>query len=260
MTFREVLRVLRHVRDVLAEYVATEERKRAEAKQRAAEARRFAAEAAARQAEEATAREAEMRASKERLIARATATPKGRRKRGEAPRKTRSAPIRTIELPPVTTDIYSNIAEPQEQPSSVPLGSPPGLPPGLPPQLVEMFTQLGQLDDAMRSLFTVSEGLNAWFERIQRHRHWGPLVVGLSMALSVMAQRVSSHMYHRNLFLAHQREIDDHAKRVDRMRKGDWKEKIRYMLWTNGQRQEREARAAQREAPAPVALLSAAGW
>lgn len=256
MTFREVLRVLRHVRDVLAEYVATEERKRAEAKQRAAEARRFAAEAAARQAEEAAAREAAMQTSKRRLLARATATPKGRRKRGEAPRKSPSTPIRTMALPVVTTDIYSNIAEPQQPAPS----GPPGLPPGLPPQLVEMFTQLGQLDDAIRSLFTVTDGLNAWFERIQRHRHWGPVVAGLSMGLSVLAQRVSSRMYHRNLFLAHQRKIDDHAKRVERMRKGDWTEKMRYMLWTNGQRQEREARVAQREAPAAVRLASAAGW
>jgi hypothetical protein len=256
MTFREVLRVLRHVRDVLAEYVATEERKRADAKQRAAEARRFAAEAAARQAEEAAAQEAAMRTAKQRLIARATATPKGRRKRGEAPRKSSSAPIRTMALPPVTADVFNSIAEQQEPPPS----APPGLPPGLPPQLVEMFTQLGQLDDAIRSMFTVTEGLNAWFERIQRHRHWGPVVVGLSMGLSVLAQRVSSRMYHRNLFLAHQREIDDHAKRVDRMRRGDWKEKMRYMLWTNGQRQEREARAAQRDAPAAVTLASAGGW
>jgi hypothetical protein len=60
------------------------------------------------------------------------------------------------------------------------------------------------------------------------------------MGLSVMAQRVSSRMYHRNLFLAHQRKIEDHAKRVERMQKGDWKKTIRYMLWTNGQRQERE--------------------
>jgi hypothetical protein len=67
-------------------------------------------------------------------------------------------------------------------------------------------------------------------------------------------------MYHRNLFLAHQRKIDDHAKRVERMQKGDWKEKIRYMLWTNGQRQEREARQVEREAPAGVSLASAAGW
>ena len=85
-------------------------------------------------------------------------------------------------------------------------------------------------------------------------------MVGLSMGLSVLAQRVSSRMYHRNLFLAHQREIDDHAKRVDRMRKGDWKEKMRYMLWTNGQRQEREARAVQRDAPTVVTLASAGGW
>ncbi len=90
---------------------------RAEAEERAAEARRFAAEVAARQAEEAVAREAEMRTCKQRLIARATAMPKGGES-GEAPRKSYSAPIRTMALPPVTTDIFSNIAEPQEQPSS----------------------------------------------------------------------------------------------------------------------------------------------
>ncbi len=85
--------------------------------------------------------------------------------------------------------------------------------------------------------------------------------MGLPMGLSVLAAaRSQSATYHRNLFLAHQREIDDHAKRVERMRKGDWKEKMRYMLWTNGQRHERAACLAAFEAPAAVTLASAGGW
>jgi hypothetical protein len=42
------------------------------------------------------------------------------------------------------------------------------------------------LDDAIRNLFTVSDGLKAWFERIQRHRHWGPVVVGLSVSFRIV--------------------------------------------------------------------------
>ena len=77
-------------------------------------------------------------------------------------------------------------------------------------------------------------------------------------AIDRLSER-SAEMFKRNLFMAHQRKIDEHAKRVERMQKGDWKEKMRYMLWTNGQRQEREARC-RREAPAGVSLASAAGW
>lgn len=248
MKFGEVLKVLRYVRDVLAEYLATEQRKRDDATRRAAEAVR-------RKAEEAVAREAEMQAAQERLLARPT-KPTGRRRsrRGEGPIE--STPVRTMQLPPVTDAIF-NVSEGPRPRSS---GGPHGLPQGFPPGLVALITQLQQLDAAIKNLFTVTDGTRAWFVKVQSDPRWGPVVGGLSMALSMLAQRISSRLYHRDVSMAHHRKVVDNCERIDRMLKGDWKEKIRYMLWTNGQRKDRAALAAQAEAPAPVALLSASGW
>lgn len=244
MTFREVIRVLRHMRDVLAEYVATEKRKRAEAKHQAEEVAR-------REAEEVAAREAELQAAQERLFARAVERPSARRRSRRGDGAKASAPLTTIPLPPVTTDIF-NFETLYEAP-------PPGLHPGLPPNLVALFTQLDQLDAALRALFTVTDRTRAWFERIQAHPFWGSVVRGLSMGLATLTQRISSRMFHRERLAAHQRHVSENWERVRRMHAGDWKEKVRYILWTNGRRQERAALAAESE-PASTFAAAVAGW
>ena len=40
------------------------------------------------------------------------------------------------------------------------------------------------------------------------------------------------------------RKQREYVQRIDRMLEGDWREKVRYILWTNGQRQARQAAMA----------------
>src|SRR5688572_27037096 len=98
MRFGDVLRTLRFVRDVLAEYAATEKLKREAAKQRAAEA-------AKREAEETAAREAEWKAAQERLLAEQQAKQGRRRRRGEPVKA--SVPLHSITTPPVQDAVYN---------------------------------------------------------------------------------------------------------------------------------------------------------
>lgn len=245
MRLGEVVKALRFVRDVLVEYVATEKQKREAAAHRAAEAARRRAQ----EAEEAAAREAELRAAQERLLARQP-KPTGRRRRGDAPLE--STPLRTIHIPPV--DAVYNVSE------APPPSQPGGLPEGLPPGVIALLTQLQALDGAIRDLFTVTDKTRAWFERVQADPRWGPVVVAASMAVSMLAPWLSSKMYRRNLLAARRREWDENHARVQQMFDGDWREKIRYMLWTNGQRQARQALAAKAQGPAPVGLGAAMMW
>ena len=245
MRLGEVVKALRFVRDVLVEYVATEKQKREVAARRAAEAARRRAE----EAEEAAAREAELKAAQERLLAR-QAKPTGRRRRGDAPLE--STPLRSIHILPV--DAVYNVSE-APAPSQ-----PGGLPEGLPPGIVALLTQLQALDGALRDLFTVTDKTRAWFERVQADPRWGPLVVAASMAVSMLAPWLSSKMYRRTLQAAHRREWDENHARVQQMFDGDWREKIRYMLWTNGQRQDRQALAARSQAPMSAGLAPAMAW
>lgn len=240
-----MVKALRFVRDVLVEYVATEKHKR----EVAAEAARRRAEAAVREAEEVAAREAELKAAQERLLAQQP-KPTGRRRRGDAPLE--STPLRTIHIPPV--DAVYNV------PETPPPSQPRGLPEGLPPGLVALITQLQALDGALRDLFTVTDRTRAWFERVQADPRWGPLVVAASMAVSMLAPWLSSKMYRRSLLAARRREWDENYARVQQMFDGDWREKIRYMLWTNGQRRARLARAAGPQVPASAGLAPAMAW
>ncbi len=243
MKFGEVIKVLRYMRDVLAEYMATERRKQAAA--------RHQAEAAAqRRAEEAAAREAEMRAAQERLLAREMERPAARRRSRRGDGAKASVPLRAMPLPPVTTDIFN--FEAAREPSL------PGLPPGLPPNLVALITQISRLDAALRDLFTVTEASRTWFENLQRHSVWGILMRSLSMGVAALSQRISSRMFHQKRLEAHQRRAAENWQRVRRMLDGDWKEKVRYILWTNGQRQERKAPPVEPEAPLSFAAES--GW
>jgi hypothetical protein len=249
MRVGEVVKALRFVRDVLVEYVATEKHKREVAARHAAETARRRAEEAARKAEEAAAREAELKAAQERLLARQP-KPTGRRRRGDAPLE--STPLRSIHILPV--DAVYNVSE-------APPPSPPGgLPEGLPPGIVALLTQLQALDGALRDLFTVTDKTRAWFERIQADPRWGPLVVAASMAVSMLAPWLSSKMYRRSLLAANRREWDENYARVQQMFDGDWREKIRYMLWTNGQRQARQALAARSQVPTSAGLAPAMVW
>lgn len=236
-----MLKALRFVRDVLAEYLATEKRKRDAAAHRAAEAARC-------KAEEAAAREAELKVAQERLLARQP-KPTGRRRRGDAPAE--SAPLRSIHVP--TVDTIYNVSD------GPPPSQPGGLLAALPPGVAALLTELQALDGALRSLFTVTDKTRAWFEKVQADPRWGPLVVGASMVVSMLAPWLSSKMYRRNLALAHRHEWVENRERVNRMFDGDWREKIRYLLWTNGQRQERQALAAKPQAPA-VSLAPSMGW
>jgi len=245
MRLGEVVKALRFVRDVLVEYVATEKQKREVAARRAAEAARRRAE----EAEQAAAREAELKAAQERLLAR-QAKPTGRRRRGDAPLE--STPLRSIHILPV--DAVYNVSE------APPPSQPGGLPEGLPPGIIALLTQLQALDGALRDLFTVTDKTRAWFERVQADPRWGPLVVAASMAVSMLAPWLSSKMYRRNLQAARRREWDENHARVQQMFDGDWREKIRYMLWTNGQRQARQALAAKSQGPAPVSLSAMMPW
>jgi hypothetical protein len=245
MRLGEVVKALRFVRDVLVEYVATEKQKREVAARRAAEAARRRAE----EAEEAAAREAELKAARERLLARQS-KPTGRRRRGDAPIE--STPLRSIHILPV--DAVYNVSE------APPPSQPGGLPEGLPPGIVALLTQLQALDGALRDLFTATDKTRAWFEKVQADPRWGPLVVAASMAVSMLAPWLSSKMYRRNLLAARRREWDENHERVQQMFDGDWREKIRYMLWTNGQRQARQALAAKSQAPAPVSLRATMAW
>ena len=115
---------------------------------------------------------------------------------------------------------------------------------GLPPIVVETLTQLQALDGAARSLLTSTDGMRAWFERVQAHPRWGLVVAGISMMLPMIVPRISSSIYFRKLQEAHDRRWLENRARVDRMFDGDWREKVRYILWTNGQRQARAVRAA----------------
>lgn len=228
MTFHEVVKSLRYICDVLKEYVATEERKRAEARMRAEEAAR-------RRAEEAAAREAELKATQERLFARPAAktTIRRRSRRGEGPRA--SKPIETRPaIPTVPADVFSAMSTDWGS------GEHPLLR-ALPPALRALLAQLGQLHAAIRNLFSVTDASRRWFARVSADRRWGPAIHGLMSGLLILAERISRRMYHRDRFLAWQRRWIDNRKRVDRMFEGDWREKVRYILWTNGQRQARLA-------------------
>lgn len=230
MTVHEVVKSLRYLCAVLKEYNATEQRKRAEAKRRADEAAR-------RKAEEAAAREAEMKAAQERLLARAAATSTGRRRprRGDGPRA--STPIEARpSIPSAHAGAFTSTADWTAAETS----SPHGLSPGL----VAMMTQLGRLHAALRELFTATKTSRAWYQKISTDKQWGPTLHGLMAGLMIVAVRIARRMFHRDRFFAWQRKMIDFDKRLERMIEGDWREKVRYLLWANGQQQARQAAVA----------------
>lgn len=226
MTFHEVVKVLRHVRDVLKEYVAAEERKRVEAKRRAEEAAR-------RQAEEAAAREAEMKAAQERLLARQDTKSTGRRRsrRGEGPRA--STPIESA--PSLMTPHADAFATPLTDWGAAEATDQPGLPKGL----VALMTQLRRLETALRDLFTVTERSRAWFEKISTDKRWGLGLQGLMAGLMIVAMRVTQRMFLRDRMLAWDRKRAEHVERLTRTIDGGWREQVRYLLWLNGEHQDR---------------------
>lgn len=231
MTLHEVVKALRYVRDVLKEYVATEERKRGEAKKRAEEVAR-------RQAEELAAREAEMKAAQERLLAQQAAKSTGRRRprRGDGPRA--STPIESA--PSLMTAQADAFAAPPTDWGAAEATHQPGLPKGL----VALMTQIGRLEAALRDLFTVTERSRAWFEKISTDKRWGPGLQGLIVGLTIVAVRVTQRMFRRDRLLAWDRERAKHVERLAPSVDGGWREHVRYLLWLNGEHQDRQAAMA----------------
>lgn len=230
MTFREVVKVLQHIRDVLAEYAATEQRKRTEAKQRAeAEARR--------KVEEAVAREAELKAAQARLLAQqeAAKTTVRRRRRGDGPRT--SVPLESRPLPTLASDVFA------QGPADWGRDAPPSLP-GLPPGILAVLQQLGRFHTALRDLFMATETSRRWFERTLAHKRWGLVVESLFSLVVALAENLARGLFRRERALAWLRKWDANEAQVDRMLEGGWKEKVRYLLWTNERRQERQAAIA----------------
>lgn len=228
MTFREVVQTLQYIRDVLREYVATEERKRAEAKKRAEEAAR-------RRAEEAAAREAELKAMQERLLARqqeqqAKAGGRRRVRRGEGPRT--STPLETRTSLASAADPFASVATEWHNVAEKPSGQ------------LAVLAQLGRLRAAILDLINATESSRAWFEKLQKDPR-GALMIRSGLGAMMMAvAKVLQGRYRRAQALAHHRKQLEYLERVDRMLEGDWREKVRYILWTNGQRQAREAAMA----------------
>jgi hypothetical protein len=229
MTFREMVKTLQYIRDVLREYLATEERKRAEARKRAEEA-------AQRRAEEAAAREAEMKAIQERLLAqRKQEMAEGRRRvrRGEGPRSSTPLVARTSLAPAIdpfaaVTTEWGIVAK--ESQTSGPLA---------------VLVQFERLQRAILELFDVTEGSRAWFRKLQDNPKFVAAFRGGLMGLMFGLVRLLQRRYDRAVGLAHRDKHHEQVRRIDRMAEGDWREKVRYILWTNGLRQ---ARHAAREA------------
>jgi hypothetical protein len=257
MWLREVVKFLRFARDVLAEYVATEQtkydaaRQAAEAAKRSAEeaARREAEEAAQRRATDAAARDAERRSTRERQAQQTTLRRKQRRRGRQGAPVT--IPVHTspelaarMAATPSDAEVPTAPTPALAEPPAAPADMMAALMAGLPPVIVETLTQLQALDGAVRSLLTATDGMRAWFERIQAHPRWSLLVAGVSMMLPMIVPRISSGIYFRKLQEAHDRRWSENRARVDRMFDGDWREKVRYILWTNGQRRDRAIRAA----------------
>lgn len=257
MWLREVVKFIRFARDVLAEYMATEQakydaaRQAAEAARRSAEeaARREAEEAARRRAAEAAAREAERRSAREQRAEQVTLKRKQRRRGRQGVPVT--IPVHTspelaarMAATPSDVEVPTTPTPTRAAPPAAPADTMATLMAGLPPIVVETLTQLQALDGAARSLLTSTDGMRAWFERVQAHPRWGLVVAGISMMLPMIVPRISSGIYFRKLQEAHDRRWTENRARVDRMFDGDWREKVRYILWTNGQRQARAVRAA----------------
>lgn len=231
MTFHEVVKTLQYIRDVLREYVATEGRKRAEAKKRAEEAAR-------RRAEEAAAREAELKAMQERLLAQqqerqGKAGGRRRVRRGEGPRtstplETR-APLSSAADPfaSVATE-WRNVAEKAPDPTG---------------QLAVLM-QLGRLRAAIIDLINATEASRAWFKKLQTDPNWAMSISAGFGGLMMAVFKVLQLRYRDVRELAYRQKQREYVQRIDRMLEGDWREKVRYILWTNGQRQARQAAMA----------------
>jgi len=255
MWLREVVKFLRFAGDVLAEYVAGEQakhnaaRQAAEAAKRSAEeaARRDAEEAAQRRAAEVAAREAEQRSARERQ-AKQTAVRRKQRRRGRQGTPV-TIPVDTSpELAARMAATPSSAEVPITPTSTEPSTAPPdllaSLMAGLPTIVVETLTQLQALDGAIRGLLTSTDRMRAWFERVQVHPRWGHVVAAISMALPMIVQQITGSLYSRKLKAAHKHRMIESYIRIDRMIEGDWREKVCYLLWTDGQRRARELRAA----------------
>jgi hypothetical protein len=231
MTFREVVKTLQYIRDVLREYVATEERKRAEARARAEEAAR-------RRAEEAAAREAELKAIQERLLAQQQERQEkadGRRRvrRGEGPRTSTPlgtrAPLSSAADPfaSVATE-WSNVAENQPAPTG----------------RLAVLMQLSRLHAAILNLINATESSRAWFKKLQEDPSSAIAIRTGFGGLMMAVVKVLQLRYRDAQELAYRRRQLEFVQRLDRMLEGDWREKVRYILWTNGQRQARQAAMA----------------
>jgi hypothetical protein len=141
-------------------------------------------------------------------------------------------------------DVEAPVSVTRTAPSAAPGDVVAAMMAGLPPRVVEMLNHLQALDGAIRRLLTSTDWMRAWFERVQAHPRWGLVVAGASMMLPMIVQRTSSGTYFRKLQEAYDRRVSENCARVYRMLDGDWREKVRYILWTNGQRQARAVRAA----------------
>jgi hypothetical protein len=161
---------------------------------------------------------------------------------------TASTPLQPLPLPPVQDAVF-NVSQGPDTTTQAPGSMRSGL--------AALIEQLQALDGAVRALFTATDRTREWFERIQADPRWGTLVAAASMGLAMLAHRFSSYLYKRGLVEQMRRAWDENHVRVQRMFDGDWREKVRYLLWTNGQRRERALRA---QGQAQVTLAGASGW
>lgn len=214
----EIVKALRVIREVLAEYVAAEKEKQAAACRKAAEEVEAARRRAAEEASQAAAREAEAHMAAERLLTRRESEKSGRRRtrRGEGPRP--SAPVSSqgpAILATAATPAAPLIAESLT----------------LPPALAALLARFQQLQQAIQGLLTATPSLRAWFERqmkdIQRRNSLEGGVAGLMFAL----ERISRRHYRRLQAQRHLEKIEAERARADRMFAGGWREAIRYLVW-----------------------------